>query len=250
MSTGAHSLPMNSSLSSQQRTPGRHRILVVDDDPDILTIVGHKLGSAGFEVLLAESSEAAMGLLERHGLPHLAVVDLNLPGVSGFDFCRAVQEYADLPVIFLTAMDEEEMVIRGIEQCAEDYVTKPFSPRELLARVQRVLRRIGDYAYTLAPVVRVDERLSVDFVHRLAHVDGVSVELTPMETKLLYILMRNAGCVVTTDFILRRLWPLDEVFEDALRVHVHRLRKKIEPVPKRCRYILTERGLGYRFAAR
>jgi DNA-binding response OmpR family regulator len=224
------------------------RILVVDDDPAILRLVADKLDRAGFEVWTASSGSQALDVLHRRGLPHLAIVDIMMPELDGFGFCRAVQQFTDLPVILLTAVDEEDMVIQGIEQFAEDYVTKPFSPRELLARVQRVLRRIGDFAYALDPLTRIDDRLSVDLAHQRAIVDGQPVDLTPTETKLLYILMRNAGRTVSTDFLLRRLWPLEEVFEDGLRVHVHRLRHKIEPTPGQPRYVITERGTGYRWA--
>ena len=225
------------------------RILVVDDDPAILRLVRDKLDRAGFDVWTAASGREALDVISRHGLPHLAIVDIMMAGMDGFEFCRTVQEFTDLPVIMLTAVDEEETVIQGIEHFAEDYVTKPFSPRELVARVERVLRRIGDFAYTLDPVARVDDRLAVDFAHQQALVDGQPVDLTPTETKLLYILMRNAGRTVTTDFLLRRLWPLEQVFEDVLRVHVHRLRQKIEPVPGQPRHVVTERGLGYTFVA-
>jgi DNA-binding response OmpR family regulator len=200
-------------------------------------------------VLTAASGEEALGVIERQGLPHLAIVDIVMPGMSGFEFCEVVQRFSDLPVILLTAMGEEDTVVEGIERFAEDYIVKPFSPRELLARVQRVLRRIGDFAYTLEPVIRVDARLSVDIPHQKALVADDMIDLTPTETKLLYILMRNASHVVTTDFLLRRLWPLEEVFEDTLRVHVHRLRQKIEEDPGAPCYIITERGLGYRFGA-
>jgi len=224
------------------------RILVVDDDPAILRLVADKLDRAGFEVWTASSGSQALDVLHRRGLPHLAIVDIMMPELDGFGFCRAVQQFTDLPVILLTAVDEEDTVIQGIEQFAEDYVTKPFSPRELVARVQRVLRRIGDFAYALDPVTRIDDRLSVDMAHQRAIVDGQPVDLTPTETKLLYILLRNAGRTVSTDFLLRRLWPLEEVFEDVLRVHVHRLRQKIEPTPGQPCYVITERGTGYRWA--
>jgi DNA-binding response OmpR family regulator len=236
-------------LSLGHAFAGSQRVLVVDDDPAILRLVGDKLDRAGFEVWTATSGQRALDVIDRRGLPHLAIVDIMMPGMGGFEFCQTVQESTDLPVILLTAVDEEEMVIRGIEHFAEDYITKPFSPRELVARVQRVLRRIGDFAYALEPVIRVDDRLAVDFAHLWAIVDGRPVDLTPTETKILYILMRNAGRTVTIDFLLRRLWPLEDVFEDVLRVHVHRLRQKIEAVPGQPRYIVTERGLGYRFAA-
>jgi DNA-binding response OmpR family regulator len=226
------------------------RILVVDDDLAILNLVRDKLDRAGFDVFTATSGQQALDVIAQRGLPHLAIVDIMMPGMDGFEFCRAVQEFADLPVIILTAVDEEETVIRGIQHFAEDYVTKPFSPRELVARVQRVLRRIGDFAYALDPVTRVDDHLAVDFAHQQAIVDGQPMDLTPTETKILYILMRNAGRTVTTDFLLRRLWPLEEVFEDTLRVHVHRLRKKMEGNPGQPHYVVTERGLGYKFTAK
>ncbi|MDY0019763.1 MAG: response regulator transcription factor [Anaerolineae bacterium] len=226
------------------------RILVIDDDPAIRSLVKTKLDLAGFEVLTADSAEEGLDLIARKGLPHLAVVDLLMPGMGGFDFCRTVQAYSDLPIILLTAVDEEETIIEGIEYFAEDYIIKPFSPRELVARVSRVLRRIGDFGYMLAPITQIDTWLSVDFAHQQVCVGGEPVLLTPTETKLLYILMRNAGRPVTTDFLLRRLWPREEVFEDALRVHVHRLRQKIESTPNKPRYIITERGLGYKFAVK
>jgi DNA-binding response OmpR family regulator len=228
---------------------GFQRILVVDDDPAVRRLVRDKLEREGFQVDTAASGQEALAAIERRGLPHLAIVDISMPGMDGFEFCQAVQRFCDLPIILLTAIHEEDTVIRGIEQYAEDYITKPFSPRELVARVRRLLRRIGDFAYTLQPVIRVDDHLAVDFAHQQASVDGRPVLLSPTETKLLYLLMRSAGRPVSSDFILRRLWPLEEVFEDALRVHVYRLRHKIEPIPSQPRYIVTERGLGYQFVA-
>ena len=229
-------------------TSGYQRILVVDDDPAILSLVRNRLDQAGFKVLTAGSGLQALDLIDRRGLPHLAVVDITMPGMDGFEFCQTVQAYSDLPVIMLTAVDEEETVIQCIDQCSEDYVTKPFSPRELVARIQRVLRRIGDFAYALEPITKVDDRLAVDFGHQQAIVQGETIALTPTETKLLYILMHNAGRTVTTDFLLHRLWPLGEVFEDRLRVHIHHLRKKIE-LDSQSPYIVTKRGLGYRFVS-
>jgi len=238
---------MLNSSSPGYHTGTPYRILVVDDDPDILRLVREKLDHAGFEVSTAASGQQGLDMIERRGLPHLAIVDVMMPVMDGFEFCRTVQQFSDLPVIMLTAVDEEETVIRGIELFAEDYITKPFSPRELVARVQRVLRRIGDFVYALDPVIQVDDYLSVDFAHQQAIIGGQPKTLTPTESKLLYILMRNAGRPVSTDFLLRRLWPLEEVFEDTLRVHIHRLRQKIEPKPGQSRYIITERGTGYSF---
>jgi len=223
------------------------RVLVVDDDPAIVRLVSSKLDISGYRVMTATSGNEALDRIAQDGLPHLAIVDINMPGIDGFEFCRTVQQFADLPVILLTAVDQEDVVIQGIEHFAEDYVTKPFSPRELMARVGRVLRRMGDFAYTLDPIIQVDQHLSVDFVHQQVVSDGELISLTPTETKILFILMRNAGRTVTNDFLLRRIWPLDEIFEDTLRVHIHRLRQKIESKPNGVKYVGTERGIGYRF---
>jgi DNA-binding response OmpR family regulator len=232
---------------AMQSQPQTQRILVVDDDPAILHLVCDKFEREGFEVLTAGSGQAALDLVGRAGLPHLAIVDLNMPGMDGFEFCRRVLGFCDLPIVILTAVDEEETVIQAIDLFAEDYVTKPFSPRELVARVRRVLRRIGDFAYCLAPVTRVDERLAVDFVGQQAFVGDQPVDLSPTEAKILYLLMRQAGRSIPSEYLLQRVWPLEEVFEDTLRVNVHRLRKKIGNNPAGLPYIVTERGVGYSF---
>jgi DNA-binding response OmpR family regulator len=226
------------------------RILVVDDDPALLRLLKDKLEGAGFEVWTAVTGAEGLEVIQRRGMPHLAIVDINMPVMNGLRFCETVQQFSDLPVIMLSAVDEEETIVGTISRYAEDYVTKPFSPRELVARVQRVLRRIGDYTYTWDLVTRIDDCLSVDIPHQRALVVDEWIALTPTESKLLYLLMRNAGHTVSTNFLLRRLWPMDEVYEDTLRVHIHRLRQKIEPQPSRPRYVLTERGLGYSFPAR
>lgn len=226
------------------------RILAVDDNPYTLRIVEVALSKAGFEVQTASSGQDALNLIQRSGIPHLAIVDLNMPGMDGFQFCKSVHTFCDMPIVMLTAVNEEETVIRGIEEFAEDYIVKPFSPGELVARVRRVLRRIGTFAYTLDPIVEVDDHLQIDFPSRKAIVSGEKVSLTPTESKLLYLLMRSAGRVVTTDFLLRRLWPLEEAYEDRLHVHVHRLRRKVEKNHKSPEYVVSERGTGYTFPAR
>ncbi|MCA9983153.1 MAG: response regulator transcription factor [Anaerolineales bacterium] len=226
------------------------RILAVDDNPHTLRIVEHSLSRAGFDVLTATSGEDALSVISRRGLPHLAVVDLNMPGMDGVELSRTIHDFSDLPIIMLTAVHEEETIVSSIEEFAEDYMVKPFSPSELVARVRRVLRRMGNFGYTLEPVTVVDNRLQVDFANRVAIVDGESTNLTPIETKLLYVLMRNAGKVVTTEFLIRRIWPMDEAYEDRLHVHVHRLRRKVEQEPSKPQYVVSERGVGYRFPAR
>jgi len=226
-----------------------YRILVLDDNHSLLRLVSTALQKAGFQVSTSTSGEEGLEHIQRQGLPHLALVDIEMPyGMNGFQFCESVLEFSDLPIIMLTAVDEDETIIQTIDQFAEDYITKPFNPGELVARVRRVLRRIGDFAYTLTAETAVDERLSVNFSAQQVRVDGETISLTPTETKLLYILMRNAGQTVTTDFILRRLWPLETVYEDRLRVYIHRLRGKIERQPGSPRYITSQRGVGYSFA--
>lgn len=228
--------------------PESYRVLTVDDSRIVLNLVENVLNQAGFRVQAATSGEEALDYIRRSGLPHLAIVDINMPlGMDGFAFCEAVHEFSDLPVIMLTVVEEEETIIQAIEEHAEDYITKPFNSGELVARVRRVLLRIGDFAYPLNALTKVDERLTVDFPGCQIIVDGKPISLTPTETKLLYILMRSAGRTLTTDYLLRRLWPLDGADERGLRVYIHRLRSKIESSPMDPGYILSQRGKGYVF---
>ena len=228
--------------------PETYKILTIDDNPYILRMVSAAMKQASFQVMTASSGEVALEQISKHGLPHLAIVDITMPfGMDGFEFCRTVQAFSDLPVIMLTAIDEDKTIIKAIDRFAEDYVTKPFNPSELVARVRRVLRRIGDFAYSLKPQIVVDEYLQVNFSEKHVVIGQKVISLTPTETKLLYILMRNAGRTVTTDFILRRLWPFENVQGDRLRVYIHRLRNKIERQPRDPNYILSQRGVGYAF---
>lgn len=223
------------------------RILIVEDDPEMRQLIAKKLYNVGYETQVANSAEAALQLLEQTGLPHLAIVDINMPGMSGLEFCETVQQFSDLPVIMVTAVKDVETMIKAIEKYAEDYVIKPFNLSELVVRIQRVLRRIGDFSYTTGAQVKVDEHLTISFAQKRLTIDNFSIELTPTESKLLYILWRNAGRVVTTQFLLGRVWPDQEVYEDTLRVHMHRLRQKVTSRQERHQYIVTERGQGYRF---
>ena len=224
-----------------------HKILVVDDEPDIVSVVRMTLEAEGFEVSTGYSAQDAFDLINRKGLPHLAVLDIMMPGTDGITLARKLQKFSDLPVIMLTAIDEEATVVKTIEEVAEDYVTKPFKPKELAARVKRVIRRMGDFAFRLETLTVIDDRLAVDFAGKKALIDEEPVSLTPTETKILHILIRSARRTVTTEYLLARLWPLDEVFEDTLRVHVHRLRQKIEPNASKPQYLITQRGVGYSF---
>jgi DNA-binding response OmpR family regulator len=227
-------------------------ILAVDDNAYTLRIVQFTLNGGGYDVLTAVSGEEALDSISQKGLPDLAVVDLHMPGgISGFELCHAVHQFSDLPVIMLTAVGDEDTVLEGLEKHAEDYIVKPFSSGELVARVNRILQRIGQWEFPSTPLTYVDEVLQIDFPNRKAIVNGEPVSLTPTETKLLYILMRQAGKIVRTDFILRRLWPDEPAFEDRLHVHLHRLRRKLESDQAEAsqEYIASERGKGYQFLA-
>jgi len=234
-------------LPGEDQPNSSYRVLIVDDDPEVQEITRTAFENDGFTAWVAGSAEEALEKINDLGLPHLAIVDIVLPGLDGLGFCQKLQEFCDVPVIMLTVVNEEKTVVESIEKFAEDYITKPFNPSELIARVRRLLRRIGDFSYTLEPVIEVDDRLAVDFVRQRAIVDERPVALTPTETKLLFLLMRQSGQTVRTDFILGRLWAREEADENTLRVHVHRLRQKIESSPSRPRYVLTERGAGYSF---
>ncbi|MCB1035836.1 MAG: response regulator transcription factor [Acidobacteria bacterium] len=220
-------------------------ILCVDDEADIRTVVRASLQAAGFEVRTAHSAESALESLERYGLPHLAVVDIRMPGTSGLELCRTIHGFCDLPVILLTAVDDEPTIVRSINELAEDYIVKPFRPAELAARVRRVLQRLGT-TDRRGRLFEIDKSLQIDFVQKVALVDQREVALTPTESKILHVLSRRLGRPVQLEFLLRRVWPMEEVFEDTLRVHMHRLRKKIEPNPDEPRYLFTERSVGYR----
>ncbi len=231
-------------------TPSEYRILVVDDSVMVLRMVEASLTDAGFQVMSALSGEEALAMMREQGLPHLALVDINMPlGMDGFELCEQILQFSDLPVIMLTAVDESDTITEAIDKYAEDYITKPFRQGELVARVRRVLRRIGRFAYPLAPYIQVDDNLSVNFAQGIACVGGAEVTLTPVEMKLLYILMRAGGQTVTTGFIMRRLWPADylNATQERLRVYIHRLRQKIETDPSHPRYVISQRGKGYSF---
>ncbi|HSM54931.1 MAG TPA: response regulator transcription factor [Candidatus Sulfomarinibacteraceae bacterium] len=223
-------------------------ILVVDDSPETLQIVRQTLQKSDFTVRTAISGEQALKLVSTTGLPHLAIVDINMPpGMTGIEFAEQLYEFSDVPVIMLTAVDEVKMVVKAIQEVAEDYVLKPFLPGELVARVRRVLERVGRFPFAATSPVPVDRHLSVDFPARRIITEDGDYSLTPTEARLLYILMRNAGETVNTDFILRRMWPRELTYEDRLHVFVHRLRAKLKEVGEKHQYVVSERGIGYRF---
>ena len=230
---------------------GRQKILIVDDNLAVIRVLENILLGEGFEVWAAYTGEDALDLILKKGLPHLAIVDLYLPGMDGFTFCRKVLRFSDLPIIMLSAEGEEETVVEGLNRFAEDYIVKTnpnaFRKSELVSRVHRVIRRMGDFAYTLSPLIEVNDGLQISFAERKMIRHGNEISLTPTESKMLYILMRNAGRTVSSDYLIRRLWPFEMAYEDRLHTHIHRLRKKIEDNPREPEYIVADWGNGYTF---
>jgi DNA-binding response OmpR family regulator len=228
----------------------RYRILIVDDDAMAREILKRILEHAGYEVMTAGSGHEALRKLHE-GIPHLVVVDLMMPEMDGFEVCRRIKSHLDVPIVILSAVAAVESKVEGLQRYAEDYVVKPFEKEELVARVQRVLRRYGESAGVEQPEVVIDDDLQINFVQHWARVKGKQVSLTPTESKLLFLLVRNAGRVVTNETLLAKAWDGDEeAYEEGLRVHISRLRSKIEPTPQKPIYIQTKRGVGYRFAAK
>jgi DNA-binding response OmpR family regulator len=231
-------------------TPGAEtRILVADDDPDLRFTLQAQLEADGYRVQAAPDGRAALALAERV-LPHLAVVDLVLPGLDGFELARRLRRLGDVPVIMLTALDDEETKVRGLEGYAQDYVTKPFSYRELHARIKRVLERAGPGGAPEAPLLDLGGGVEVDFARRRVLRPGREpVRLTPTEVRLLRLLSRNRGQVLPSALLLDRAWPDGGGSAPALWEYVRRLRQKLGDDPEAPRYLESERGIGYRLRA-
>lgn len=225
----------------------RRRILVVDDEPRMIHFIRLNLEHDGFEVYEALSGSLALEQL-RDQLPDLILLDIMMPDLDGFETLRMIREISSVPVIMLTAKGEEEDKVRGLELGADDYITKPFSPRELVSRVRAVLRRTELPSPTQHDLIEVDDRLKIDFDRREIWVEDDLVKLRPTEYKLLYHLVQNAGWVVPHEQLLAKVWGYEYRDETHyLRLYINYLRQKLEPDPSKPRYILTERGVGYRF---
>lgn len=222
-------------------------LLLVDDDADLLRLLERRLENDGYKVIAVEGGRQALLALERH-LPDLAIIDLLMPEMDGFQVAEQIKKRGDLPIIFLTSVGDTQTRVDAIRRYAEDYVLKPFDYGELLARVQRVLRRTAGSASLSEPRVVVDGDLSLDLALREAYTPSGVVKLSVTEAKLLYHLVRNAGQTLPVSVLVARLWGYaDETGREALRVAVYRLRHKLEPDPVHPRYVLTDREVGYRF---
>jgi DNA-binding response OmpR family regulator len=218
------------------------KILVVDDDADLLALVGFALTQAGYAVVKAPDARSALRHFAAES-PDLAILDINLPDGSGFDICEAIRAESRIPVMMLTARGEEEDLVRALELGADDYLTKPFSPRTLLARVKALLRRAGLEAGGGMTAGRVSLDLES---HQLRVGDAPPLKLTKLETRLMQILVANAGHVVSTERLLAHVWGhRGSGDRQLLKQLVHRLRQKIESDPSSPRYLQTESGAGY-----
>jgi two-component system, OmpR family, KDP operon response regulator KdpE len=224
---------------------GAVRVLVCDDEPQILRALKVILRDAGYEAVPADTGEEA---LDRASVrpPAAAIVDLMLPDIDGVEVTKRLREWSEMPIIVLSAVGEEEAKVRALAAGADDYVTKPFGPPELVARLEAVLRRAKPEGSE--PTI-VAEGLEIDLAARSVRRDGESVHLTPIEFDLLRVLARNRGRLMTHRSLLVEVWGIEYADDfQVLRAHVANLRRKIEP-PDGPRYIRTDPGVGYRFAA-
>jgi len=222
-------------------------ILVVDDEERMVRFIRLNLEHDGFQVIEAYNGTEAINQV-RSKLPDLVLLDIMMPDIDGFEVLKIIRETSTVPVIMLTAKGEEDDRVRGLELGADDYVTKPFSPRELVSRVRAVLRRTETVGAASHGLIEVDDRLKLDFDRREIWVDDKLVKLRPTEYRLLYHLVQNAGWVITHDQLLAKVWGYEYRDEPHyVRLYINYLRKKLEEDPANPKYILTERGVGYRF---
>ncbi len=240
---------MNSRVAAIDQT-GRKTILIVEDDENTASLIALYLDREGFMALTAGDGATGLRLAANHR-PDLVILDLMIPEVDGWEVCRRLRQDSEVPVIMLTARGEEIDRVAGLTLGADDYVVKPFSPRELVARVKAVLRRTSPARPKQEPIL-IHGPVCLDLEKRRLSVDSETVALTPHEYALLASLMAAPGRTFTRDELLERLYPRGEavVIDRVVDVHIGKLRQKIEPTPADPRYILTVRGIGYRFADR
>jgi len=224
-------------------------ILIVDDESRMRRFMQMNLELEGYRVIEASNGLEAIDRV-REDLPDLVLLDVMMPEIDGFEALGIIRETSNVPVIMLTVRDDEDDKVKGLSLGADDYVTKPFSPRELSSRIQAVLRRteMATPASSGRSLVVVDDDLQIDFDHRIVIVRGEEIKLRPTEYRLLYHLVNNAGRTLTHEMILSKVWGYEYRDESQyVRLYITYLRQKIEPDPSNPKYILTERGVGYSF---
>jgi DNA-binding response OmpR family regulator len=223
------------------------QILVADDDINNVKLAAFLLEEAGYRVVKAHDGQKVLGLIDEYQ-PDLVLLDVSMPGMNGFEVCQQIRRASDVPIIFLTAHSQLSDRIKGLQIGGDDYLIKPFEPSELLARIEAVLRRSNSEA--LAPSSRISQGdLTLDPVeHKVIFTDGRVISLTPLEFRLLYYLMKNAGRILNSSQILSKVWGYDfEGESNLVAVYVRRLRTKVEREPEHPRHIITMRNLGYKF---
>tara|TARA_R110002020_G_scaffold82795_4_gene205271 strand:- start:1030 stop:1716 length:687 start_codon:yes stop_codon:yes gene_type:complete len=223
------------------------RVLLVEDEPDLAEPLAYLLRREGYEVEIAEDGPAAVAAFEERGCD-IVLLDLMLPGMSGTEVCRRIRQTSAVPIVMVTAKDSEVDIVVGLELGADDYVTKPYSARELLARMRAVLRRTAEPDVDLDEHVLTGGRVTLDIDRHSVAVDGSEISMPLKEFELLEVLMRNAGRVLTRGQLIDRVWGSD-YFGDTktLDVHIKRIRSRIEKTPSEPTMLVTVRGLGYRF---
>lgn len=227
-------------------------ILTADDDPQLLRLISRNLQFEGYDVIAVSDGQQALEHIESHS-PDVVLLDVMMPKMDGFTVCQRVREFSTVPIIIVTARGQDQDKIRGLDLGADDYLTKPFSVDELLARVRAVLRRsqfaANEQAQNMRKTVTIGD-LTIDYTQHLATMKGQEIPLTPIEYRILAYLAQNAGRVVTQDMLLEHVWGSEYIGEShMLQVNVNRLRRKLEPEPGSPRYLLTKLGVGYLLVA-
>ncbi|MDE2638547.1 MAG: response regulator transcription factor [Chloroflexota bacterium] len=228
----------------------RSTVLVIEADTRLSRSIAEFLETHTYQVTIFADAPGALDYLQDEVLPNIVLLGMNLPSISGFETARRLKMTADVPIIFLMSRSDRQYLVEGLKKYAEDFVIKPVELHELETRIQIVLGRLPALDYSAEPIIRIDAQLSIDLAQNRALVAGHAVRLTPTEAVLMHVLLRHAPRVVQNHALLARVWPTEEVYEDTLRVHMHRLRRKLEADSHHPRYILTERGVGYRFTIR
>jgi two-component system KDP operon response regulator KdpE len=223
------------------------RILVVDDEARMIDFIRMNMELEGARILSARNGVEALDQVRKHN-PDLILLDIMMPQLDGYETLRMLREFSSIPVVMLTAKGEEEDIVKGLELGADDYIPKPFGVRELVSRVKAVLRRVQSSTEHGQALLKIDDRLTIDFNNHEVIVEGKVIKLRPTEYRMLYHLIENVGWTVPHEQLLAKVWGYEYRDETHyVRLYINYLREKIEKDPANPKYILTERGIGYRF---